>query len=315
MPKYLIVSLFAALLAFGGCGTKRDDSGAEGSAAASKEKRATKAARQAKKRAEDEARAKEAIAKLQTADEPALIAALGDQDRRVRRAAIQLLSDKGANSEVVIQAALPLLADHWKPTRQAARQLLIHIGEPAVAPLVKSLGNDSAHGNLSFPVSKKGRKPITFRTAVKDALAEMGEVALPALTAALANEDPFIRRNAIGTLGRMGEKASPAVPALLQAHEKQGRRRRGQAPAGDGDEGAGSRREGQGRKERHRRGRERARRQAVTHPRRPDHRKDRTPSTNSCQEEKGRLPDLEASWSPAMRSASSSWASRASGSS
>jgi HEAT repeat protein len=220
MPKYLIVSLFAALLAFGGCGTKRDDSGAEGSAAASKEKRATKAARQAKKRAEDEARAKEAIAKLQTADEPALIAALGDQDRRVRRAAIQLLSDKGANSEVVIQAALPLLADHWKPTRQAARQLLIHIGEPAVAPLVKSLGNDSAHGNLSFPVSKKGRKPITFRTAVKDTLAEMGEVALPALTAALANEDPFIRRNAIGTLGRMGEKASPAVPALLQAHEK-----------------------------------------------------------------------------------------------
>jgi HEAT repeat protein len=219
MPRYFFIALIAALLACGGCGTKRDDSQAgEGSAAQQDRKRA-KAERQARKQAEDEARAKEAIAKLQTADEAALIAALGDQDRRVRRAAIQLLTDKGTSGEAVIQAVLPLLVDHWKPVREAAQQLMVRIGEPAVAPLIAALGKDSPHGDLSFP-AKSGRKPTTIRSSIKVVLSDMGEIAVPALIAALSSDDPMIRRNASGALGRMGPKAAAAVPALLQAHEK-----------------------------------------------------------------------------------------------
>ncbi|HUT78864.1 MAG TPA: HEAT repeat domain-containing protein [Polyangia bacterium] len=218
MPRFFFLSLIAALLAFGGCGTKRDDSRADESAATPREKKPGKAERKARKQAEDEARAKEAIAKLQSADEPALIAALGNQDRRVRRAAVQLLSDKNASSEAVVQAMLPLLADHWKPTRQATSKALVRIGQPAVAPLIATLASNSPFGDLSFPTGRKRGKAMTIRSAVKDTLGELGEIAVPALIEALSNGDAMVRRNAIGALGRMGPKAAAAVPALLATH-------------------------------------------------------------------------------------------------
>jgi HEAT repeat protein len=220
MPRFLSLTVIVALLAFGGCGTKRDDSKTDESAATPRDRKPGKAERKARKQAADEARAKEAIAKLQTADEPALIAALADQDRRVRRAAVQLLSDKNANSEAVVQAMLPLLADHWKATRQAARKALARVGEPAVAPLIAGLATDSPLANLFYPRDKKSRKRINIRAMIKDTLGEMGEVAVPALIEALAHSDGMTRRNAIGALGRMGPKAAAAVPALLATHEK-----------------------------------------------------------------------------------------------
>lgn len=220
MPRFLVLSLIAALLAFGGCGTKRDDSKVEERAAAARERKTAKAERKARKQAEDEARAKEAIARLQSAEEPALIEALGDQDRRVRRAAVQLLAEKGSGSEATIQAILPLLADHWKATRQAAQKALARIGEPAVAPLIAGLATDSPLANLFYPRDNKGKKQINIRAMIKNTLGELGEIAVPALIAALSNSDKSVRRNAIGALGRIGPKATAAVPALLTAHEK-----------------------------------------------------------------------------------------------
>jgi HEAT repeat protein len=223
MSKALILSILAAALAFGGCGTKRDDAKAGEGSAAQQDKKRAGVEKKAKQQAEEEARAKETIAKLQSADEPALLKAFDDQDRRVRRAAIELLSTRGIGGEAAIQALIPRLADHWKPVRQAAREALVKIGEPAVKPLIEAFAKDSPYKDLSYPAGRKGKKgakPTSIRAAVKEALGDLGQIAVPALIEAISHEDDLVRRNAVGALGRMGPTAAAAAPALLLALEK-----------------------------------------------------------------------------------------------
>jgi len=214
MYKIFLLSMIVALPALGGCGTRRDDAAAEKGAASHGEGR-----RSAKQRAEEEARAKKAIEELQGADEAALVAALNHEDRRVRRAALQMITEQDLRSETAIEGIIPRLADHWAPVSRAAKQALVGIGEPAVAPLIAAFGSNSPHRNLSF--SKGGKDGGTsIRTVIKDTLGEIGEPAVPALIEALENSDPLIRRNAIGALGRIGPRAAAAIPALVHALEK-----------------------------------------------------------------------------------------------
>src|SRR5690349_1007545 len=65
--------------------------------------------------------------------------------------------------------------------------------------------------------SSQGIKPFeqwTDQDAAEDALGRIGAPAVPALMDALRSTDPIVRKKAVEVLGRMGEDAAPAVPAL-----------------------------------------------------------------------------------------------------
>ncbi|HVA47205.1 MAG TPA: HEAT repeat domain-containing protein [Pirellulales bacterium] len=55
------------------------------------------------------------------------------------------------------------------------------------------------------------------RETAADALARIGDAAVPALLDTLADPDPDVRAQAAHALARMGQKAEPAVPALIHA--------------------------------------------------------------------------------------------------
>lgn len=55
------------------------------------------------------------------------------------------------------------------------------------------------------------------RETAADALARIGDAAVPALIDTLADPDQEVRAQAARALARMGQKAEPAVPALIHA--------------------------------------------------------------------------------------------------
>jgi hypothetical protein len=57
----------------------------------------------------------------------------------------------------------------------------------------------------------------TPQQVIGSALGQIGEPAVPALTAGLADSDPMVRVEVCRALGYMGAKAKDAVPALTQA--------------------------------------------------------------------------------------------------
>ncbi|MFO8073268.1 MAG: HEAT repeat domain-containing protein [Polyangia bacterium] len=190
-----------------GCGPRKvgEEEGSDETAVDESAKKAGRA---------EEQRVKRVVLGLETAEVPELVEALGDSDRRVRRAALIELGEKKPSDEKVIKKMIPLLADHWGPTRIAAVEALEEIGAPAVRPLIECLHTDSYLGNMRF---MSGKKQVSLRHKAKDALGEIGAPAVRPLIEALDSEDLSTRRNASGALGRMGKTALPALERLLRA--------------------------------------------------------------------------------------------------
>jgi HEAT repeat protein len=206
--KVFVLVLGALVLALG-CGPRKvgEEEGSDEPTAAESVKKTRRA---------EEKRVKRAVLALETAGVPELVEALGDSDRRVRRAALIELGEKKPSDEKVIEKMLPLLADHWGPARRAAVEALGEIGAPAVRPLIECLHTDSYLGGMSF---MRGEKQVSLRRTAKDALGETGAPAVQPLIEALDSEDLSTRRNASGALGRMGKTALPALERLLRAAE------------------------------------------------------------------------------------------------
>jgi HEAT repeat protein len=131
-----------------------------------------------------------------------LVKALGDRDTGVRKAVVAALVELGLRFPVVAALkSLPANAD--ADLRQAAGEVLAEIKGRCLAKVV---------------ASGRFRK---FDFAFKDAatrLAEMGDAcAVLPLVSVLEAGDLFDRVDSARALGKLGEKAKAAVPALTQA--------------------------------------------------------------------------------------------------
>ncbi len=130
-----------------------------------------------------------------------LVRALEHDDSRVRSEAVKALSEVGGAS------AVPLLVNaigsmRNDSSRSAAVRSLTGIGEPAVMPLVQTLGNKSE----------------TVLFGVIEALGRIGDRRAVEPLGRLVREHReyhYVRREAVSALGKLGEEAADAVaPAL-----------------------------------------------------------------------------------------------------
>jgi HEAT repeat protein len=149
---------------------------------------------------------------------PALIQALGDSDRAVRRAAAEALGKLG------------------DPQAVPALSVWAHAGEDAARDALQTLG----HPMLDLPqavaqVAAQGAWGVLIRaltcTQVREVVVGLGAPAVPALIQALGDSDCAVRRAAAEALGAIGDPQ--AVPALIQAWGIA----TGCSPCGSGDVG------------------------------------------------------------------------------
>jgi len=142
---------------------------------------------------------REAVVQLGAQAVPALIQALGDGDRDVRKAACGALGVIG--DPHAVPALIQALGDGDSRVRSAACGALGAIGDlQAVPALIQALGDWYSD----------------VRGAACAALGAIGDPhAVPALIQALGDRDKVVREAACGALGAIGDPH--AVPALIQA--------------------------------------------------------------------------------------------------
>ncbi|MDI6719521.1 MAG: HEAT repeat domain-containing protein [Methanomicrobiales archaeon] len=133
-----------------------------------------------------------------------LIRALRDEDPAVREEAARSLGKVGG--ERAIHALIEAMKDERRSMRESAVQALAGMGEAAVEPMLRSLGDADWHVRMGAAI----------------ALRIIGEpAAIGPLIPALRDENRFVRREAAKSLGRFGD--ARAVPALEQAlHDADG---------------------------------------------------------------------------------------------
>ncbi|MEX2667498.1 HEAT repeat domain-containing protein [Candidatus Uabimicrobium amorphum] len=132
---------------------------------------------------------------------PALTPLLKDDDKYVRRAAIWALRNTNAKDCLTVPHLIPLLKD--KNARKSAAEALGRIGEkarPAVPHLIHLLKDQDFFVRIT--VAKTLEKITkTSYSIVPDFISLL--------------EDKNIRKSAVEVLGKIGEKAHPAVPHLI----------------------------------------------------------------------------------------------------
>jgi HEAT repeat protein len=168
----------------------------------------------------------------------ALIGALRDPHAGVRERAAHALGLIGPTAKRAIKPIRSLLDDRETIVRLAAVHALGRIDlEPrsAIATMRPVLGDRSAevrraavaalvaHGEKAIPALTQTLKARASSTDARvTALLALGKLgprataALPALKEALAHEEARVRRSAAWALGRVGPKASTALMALLK---------------------------------------------------------------------------------------------------
>jgi HEAT repeat protein len=165
---------------------------------------------------------------------PALIAALKDSDRDVRHAVAWALSRAGQNAQPAIPDLVAILRAEKDGPCPSVFSALQSIGEPAVPALLQfindpdpdrqkkaleSIGVIGPAAKAALPVllEQLNGPKSEIRRAVALALSRMGPNAIDPLIRALRDRDPRIRGTAARALADMGEKARPAIPALIDA--------------------------------------------------------------------------------------------------
>lgn len=153
---------------------------------------------------EDDVQVRERLtwAAVQLADValPDLLALLRDPNPLARRQAAHVLSKVGGAS--LAEHLVDVVADPDPEVAVKAYRAAASTGHPAVVdPLVARL----SHGDLEQ------------RDALTTALARLGELAVPALVAALDDPDADVRVHAADTLGHLGSPdADPALERLTE---------------------------------------------------------------------------------------------------
>lgn len=150
---------------------------------------------------------------------PALRAALADRVPGVRQQAALSLGVLGRGDPAVVRAVLPRLQDPAAPVRAAAAEALGRIGlaeAEAIAGLEGALVDPSAWVRVQA-------------AAAHWLLARRAESVLPVLSAAL--QAPEVHWQAALALGRLGPDAAPAIPALVEALQRETTHRPLRTPA------------------------------------------------------------------------------------
>jgi HEAT repeat protein len=171
---------------------------------------------------------------------PLLTRALKDDDPGVRRRAAGSLGDLGrrgkdetVSAREAVPALIELLKDEVETVRQAAAATLGRLGpgaRPALAALtgiyrdrgqVQQIREIAAGAvwNIDPVAAAKAKIPFRYLQAPGQSLDVPAELkaGVPALVAALKEQDPEVRVAAAGALGDLGEYAREAVPALTRA--------------------------------------------------------------------------------------------------
>jgi HEAT repeat protein len=154
---------------------------------------------------------------------------LKDKSPRVRNIAIFAVRRVAAQPEEAVPVIAPLLADSDPEVRETAGQTLASFGKPAVSELrsmlkldaldvrklaVATLGMIGPDAVDAVPdlVAMLRDPQSELHGDALDSLASIGAPAVPALTAAVKQEeDPSLRKQSILALGRVGK---PAIPVL-----------------------------------------------------------------------------------------------------
>ena len=157
-----------------------------------------------------------------------LVGALHDENALVRLYAAKALAHHP--DPRAVSALIAALGDTWVRVRDLAVQILGSIGEPAVLPLVRSLGNGSpaARGNAHKALAAIGARAVgrlaemlptagaEDRTRVAEAFGAVSDTtAVPALLALLIDENAQVRATAAWGLGQVRDPR--VVPPLLEA--------------------------------------------------------------------------------------------------
>lgn len=131
---------------------------------------------------------------------PALAELLKDPDETVRRQVIKAVRAIRPGPQVAVPLCVKLLEDSDPGVRMRVLHTLTEAGPQAVPGLIEALKNDKAAYWACLVL--RGIGP-----AAKDAV--------PALVEKLKDPRPEIRREAVLTLGTMGEAAVPFVPQIV----------------------------------------------------------------------------------------------------
>ena len=174
---------------------------------------------------DDDAKVREAAAQAvgQMGPEalPALAGMLDHTDKYVRRNAVWAMGKLGPAARVAIRDLCQALKDADPRTASGAAQALGNMG-PAGAEAVPPLAE-----------AMRGTNIVLCRLAAK-ALSQIGPPALSTLIAHLQHSDPFVRGESALALGWMGERARAAVPFLAQVvRGPRGADRRAEKPKSD----------------------------------------------------------------------------------
>ncbi len=132
----------------------------------------------------------------------ALVRLIGDPDAMVRREAVRTLDDLDPEPKVVLPLLVKLLRDPDHSVRLLAMQVLQEIGEEAVEPLVRALGDEKTACWACLVIGEIGPK---------------AKAAVPALTKLLDHAAPDVHQEAILSLAAIGAASAPAAGRLVGA--------------------------------------------------------------------------------------------------
>ena len=151
---------------------------------------------------------------------PRLVASLSDAHPEVRRCAAWALGRRGSTVVSAVPSLAAALRDRADSVRSEAAHTLGQMGaasRPAVPSLFASLCDE--------------RASVRWQAARSLSALPLARDAVPALVAALRNDDDYVRGFAAWTLGSMGDAARDAVPALVAALPREEGYERGGAAA------------------------------------------------------------------------------------
>jgi HEAT repeat protein len=163
---------------------------------------------------------------------------LKESEEDVRKTAVEVLGNVGPEAKEAVPDLVEAANDKYIAVREAAVRVLGKIGPDAVAAvsaLIKVLQDDVdvdvrssaavALGNIGHQRAVlaliKALEPDEYvRYFASEASGRIGEPAVPNLIVALKHTHHDVRRAAASSLGDVGPDAEAAVPALIEATNK-----------------------------------------------------------------------------------------------